>query len=377
MDTPTLRVTEPREMLSLVPYQLGFHPTESVVAVSLRPPRGRVGLAVRVDLTDLAEPTHGPQLARDVAALLDGDGAERVVLVVYTHDDPRQGPDSVVADAVEHFREAAEAPFGDVPVWAVTSTGYLSLDCDDACCPPGGRPLSDLASTQVSAQMVLAGSTVAGCREDIARIRSAGAESRRSVARVRRRWQARGLLARDGGAAAAERWRADSVAAWRRAVDEQLDRPGGPAAAALGRLEAGLADARVRDAVLVALVPGQGDLPERCVRGERPSREDDAALGRALGLVVDPLDGVPAPPAATRVHEAVLESVVAHGEHGRQAAALTLLAMLAWWRGDGARAAILLQRVLEDDGGYRLALLLAEALSAAVPPGWVVAARQA
>ena len=52
MDTPTLRVTEPREMLSLVPYQLGFHPTESVVAVSLRPPRGRVGLLVRVDLTD-------------------------------------------------------------------------------------------------------------------------------------------------------------------------------------------------------------------------------------------------------------------------------------------------------------------------------------
>jgi hypothetical protein len=131
----------------------------------------------------------------------------------------------------------------------------------------------------------------------------------------------------------------------------------------------------VRDAVLVALVPGQGDLPERCVRGEWPSSEDDAALGRALALVVDPLDGVPAPPAATRVHEAVLEAVVAHGERHRQAAALTLLGMLAWWRGDGARARILLERALADDDGYRLALLLADSLAHGVPPGWVRASR--
>lgn len=375
MDTPTLRVTEPREMLSLIPYQLGFHPSESVVAVSLRPPRGRVGLAVRVDLPDLASREDGPQLAREVVAHLDGDGADRALLVVYTRDDPRRGPDPVVAAAVAHFREAAEAPYGKVPAWAVTSTGYLSLDCDDTCCPPGGRPLADLSSTQVSAQMVLAGSSVADCREDVGRIRSAGSEARRSVARVRRRWHARGVLAHDDGGAAVERWRADGVAAWRRAVDEQLERAGGPTAASLGRLEAGLLDVRVRDAVLVALVPGQGDLPERCVRGEAPGREDDAALGRALALIVDPLDGVPAPPAATRVHEAVLAAVVAHGERGHQAPALTLLGLLSWWRGDGARARILLERALADDDGYRLALLLEQSLSCGVPPGWVRASR--
>lgn len=371
MQTPTLRVTEPREMLSLVPHQLGFHPTESVVAVSLRAPRGRVGLVVRVDLPDLASPEAGPQLARDVVAHLAGDGAERAWLVVYTRDDPRRGPDAAVAAAVACFREAGEAAFGDVPAWAVTSTGYLSLDCDETCCPPGGRPLADLSSTQVSAQMVLAGSSVATCREDVGRIRPAGAEARRSVARVRRRWQARGLRAHDEGVAALEQWRRDGVAAWRRAVGEQLDRDAGPTAAALGRLEAALADLRVRDAVLVALVPGQGDLPERCVRGERPGVEDDAALGRALALVVDPLDGVPAPPAATRVHEAVLEAVVAHGERGGQAPAATLLGLLAWWRGDGARAGILLDRALADDEGYRLARLVAQSLACGVPPGWV------
>ena len=375
MDTPTLRVSEPRELLSLVPYQLGFRPTESVVAVGLRPPRGRVGLVVRVDLADLGHPQHGPQLARDVVAHLGGDGAERALVVVYTRDDPRSGPDPVVAAAVATFREAAEAALGEVPAWAVTATGYLSLDCDGPCCPPGGRPLDDLTSTQVSAQMVLAGAAVADCRDDVGRIRSAGGDARRAVARVRRRWQERGRRAPGEGAVAVERWRCGSVQAWRRAVDEQLDRDGGPAAAALGRLEAGLADTRVRDAVLVALVPGQGDLPERCVRGVRPSREADDGLARALALVVDPLSGVPAPPAATRVHEAVLEAVVAHGERGRQAPALTLLGLLAWWRGDGARAQILLERALRDDGGHRLARLLADALGQGVPPGWARAGR--
>ena len=47
----------------------------------------------------------------------------------------------------------------------------------------------------------------------------------------------------------------------------------GSGGAPWGRLEAGLADKRVRDGVLVALVPGTRDLPERCVggRARRPS----------------------------------------------------------------------------------------------------------
>ena len=37
MTTPkTIRATEPRELLALIPFQLGFHPTDSVVLVSLR-----------------------------------------------------------------------------------------------------------------------------------------------------------------------------------------------------------------------------------------------------------------------------------------------------------------------------------------------------
>ncbi len=149
MDTPTLRVSEPREILSLVPYRLGFHPAQSAVAVGLRPPRGRVGLVVRVDLPDLAHPVHGPQLARGVVAHLDDDGAEHAVLVVYTPADPREGPDPVVVAAVANFREAAALPLGDVPVWAVTGTGYLSWDCR--------KPRLDTLTPMTTAQPLRAG----------------------------------------------------------------------------------------------------------------------------------------------------------------------------------------------------------------------------
>ena len=84
MPTTTIRVREPRELLSLIPHQLGFHPRESAVVVSLREPRGRVGLVARVDLADLGDRDSGPQLARTLVTHLVNDGAGRAVLVVYT-----------------------------------------------------------------------------------------------------------------------------------------------------------------------------------------------------------------------------------------------------------------------------------------------------
>jgi len=365
----TLRVSEPAEILALVPHRLGFRPQESVVAVSLRPPRGEVGVVARVDLTQLADRVGGADRSRALTTLLDRDGASRALLVVYTDDDPRGADEHPVHRAVEQVREAAAAPFGDVVVWVVTSSGYLSLDCRDDCCPPGGRPLRELDATQVGAELVLAGSAVADSRADVARIRPAGAERRRSVARVRRRWEARRDAALGADDDAATRWRLDSVAAWRAAVSYACEGPsrGG---APWGRVEAGLADRRVRDSVLVSLVPGTGELPERCVRGAAPAPRDEAGLAAAVASILDPACAVPPPVVATRVHEDVLEHVVAHGRAGHQAPALTLLALLAWWRGDGARASVLVDRALHDDERYRLALLLHGLLETAVGPGW-------
>jgi len=380
MDTTTIRVSEPREMLAYLPHQLGFRPSHSAVAVSLRPPRGRIGLVARVDLPDLADVERGPQLARGLVSHLVADRASGAVLVLYTQEDPRDpGPTRTLARAAaEHFREAAHTLLGEVVVWVVAPDGYLALDCDDReCCPRGGRPLRDLDSTAVGAHMVLAGSSVADCREDLARIRPAPGNARRSVSRVAVRWRTRHDEAQRDGDDALGAWRERSVTAWRSAVAVELARSGGTRAtataplgpSALGRIEAGLDDRRVRDGILVTLVPGTRDLAERSVRDDATAASSEMA--DAVGAMIDPRCAVAPPAAETAAHVRVLEAVVAHGRRGAQPPALTLLALLAWWQGDGARARLLLERALVEDPEYTLAQLLDATLAAAVPPGWV------
>lgn len=372
MDTQieTIRVSEPREVLAYIPHRLGFRPSQSAVLVSLRGPRGQVGLVMRVDLRDLVDPAVGPQLARSAVTTLDRDGARRVMCVLYTEGgDPRDAPSSLHT-AVRHVRDAVEGPFGSPDVRVVTPTGYLEWDCDDdACCPRGGRPLHELESTQVGAHMVLAGSSVLDSREALVRIVRADEQARRSAARVRRRWEDRRCAAWEAGPDDVARWREESVAAWRSAVAHAGDAATGRAAP-WGRLEAGLGDRRVRDAVLVALVPGTGDLAERCVRGVVPHPDDDAAMGIAMRRIMDPVDGVLPPVEECRLHERALESVVAHGRTKDQAPSLTLLAVLSWWRGDGARTQMLLEQALAQDPEYRLAVMLGHLVANAVGPGW-------
>ncbi|MBT0994881.1 DUF4192 family protein [Cellulomonas sp. DKR-3] len=369
MTTTTLRVHEPREIISLVPYRLGFRPRDSVVAVSLRAPRGRVGVVMRVDLDAMGDPVLGSQVARAVVGTLGKDRATSSVLVVYTDDDPRGRP-GPVERAVHHYREASDALLGPAAVWVVTASGYLSFDCARPCCPPGGRPLRELDSTQVAARMVLAGTAVAESRDALVRFALADPDRRRVVARSRRRWERRGAEALVRGPAAVEEWRAASLAAWRTAVSVAAGTAPTGGHAPWGRVEAGLRDRRVRDAVLATLVPGVGDLPERSLRGRRTPADVDAEMGRVTARIMGSADGRPPVLEATRTHEAALEGVVVHGLRDRQAPALTLLGLLAWWRGDGARASVLLARALGDDPEYRLAALLDAALTAGLAPGW-------
>lgn len=379
--TTTLRIREPHELLALIPYQLGFHPQRSAVVVSLRGSRRRVGLVARVDLTDLRDEDDGRQLARELVSHVAADGGRSAVLVLYpdapSADAGREDDD--VWEAARTVQEAA-APFLDsVDTWVVTGTGYFALDCADRhCCPAAGRPLEDLAATVTSAHMVLAGASVASTRDELARVPRAPEPDRRRANAAANRWRARRRSATT--AAALHAWRREGLATWRDAHRGSAHgaRPDAPA---LGRIEAALEDTVVRDAVLMTLVPGVGDLAEMLVDamdepavaggGTGGRGEVDARVGSAIASIVDPDAGVRPDTHVTTSASIVLEAVVGHGRRRSQAPALTLLALLTWWCGGGARAGAFLDRALGCDPGYRLALLVARALAAGMPPGWV------
>ncbi|HEV6953479.1 MAG TPA: DUF4192 domain-containing protein [Promicromonospora sp.] len=420
-----VRVAGPEDLLSYIPYRLGFRPAESVVAVSLTGPRRRVGLVARVDIDDLLDdppadpPTAGPATpARDGAAtarwLTDHvveDGADRAVVVLYSDDlsddldlgaDAGASPSRRPRRAAEVLRRTLERRLPGVEVWVVTSTGFRALDCTDPlCCPPGGRPLSLLTSSRVAAHMVLAGRTVAGTREERYALRPAPEVARTQARRAAARWAAAyerirtggptgpgsgagsvpGAVRRGGSPAAQEtdrdalaRWGEESLGLWRSAVRQVAALGPGETCtlrpATLGKIGAALADTSVRDAVLLSLAPNTREAALRTARHEADAATD-AATADVMARIVDPVRGVVPDTGITGPARTVLEAVATHVPRARRAPAYVLLALLAWWHGDGGLAAERVSDALGVDPTHRLAGLLRSAIAGGVPPGWV------
>lgn len=387
--TSTIRVSEPRELLALIPHQLGFAPTNSMVLVSLREPRSRVGLVARVDLADLSDSQFGPQLARSLVAHLDSDRASRCILVCYVST-PLQTGDPVPDDA----RAAAlclEDAIGDFfPIeerFVVDPQRFHCVDPELGISEPG-RPLADLQSTAVGAQMVMAGNVVASDREGLGSLPIASGKDRRVAEGARQGWSSlRGLLetpglepedlAREAVIRVGKRapgtlpeWRAAGLRLWRHEVDRARTEFDAHTARARpttwGRLAAALEDVVVRDAALLALVVGSS-LPEDSLLPD----DHDAEIGRAIAAILDPTVGSAPNPHVVGPSSSVLRMITTHAVDQQHAPAATLLALIAWWEGKGAQASVWLERAQDADPEYRLAGLLAEAINTGMPPGWV------
>lgn len=143
MSSSTLRVSGPADLISLVPYLLGFHPEESLVWVSL----GRRGVEVtaRVDLDAALAGVAGRGFAERLLRQF-GDG--EVLLVAYSAD-------VALATAVlENLPAGLPRRLDCIVVWG---DRWRSILCDDPdCCPPEGNPYDPTRSAAV-AEAVVAG----------------------------------------------------------------------------------------------------------------------------------------------------------------------------------------------------------------------------
>ncbi|PRZ03881.1 uncharacterized protein DUF4192 [Isoptericola sp. CG 20/1183] len=368
----TIPLRSPHDVLAAIPYRLGFRPAESIV-IACTAERGRPGLVARVGIDEL----RGAGAADGLAALARAVAGTRptyCALVLYT-----AGGAAAAADVVEDVRRALD-PVVETDGWLVTPDGYRGLGCEDpTCCPEPGHPLAALESGEIGAAYVLAGHVVAESADAAYRIPRAAEETRNLAGRAARRSEIARGRAQEG--AATRRWRDDALDAWREALrrvevgaDAAADEVPAPLPAALvGRVGAALADRVVRDVALLTLVPGGEEAARETTRATDPVQIDDAT-GKVLGRVVDPSDAVAPDPDLVARARAVLEQVDAQVPRRLRAPALTLLAFLAWWAGDGPRASYRVTEALEADPSYRLAQLLHCVVAAALPPGWVRAA---
>lgn len=327
-DGAALAVRSPLDLLAAVPYLLGFHPESSLVVGGLR--AGYLIFTARVDLPPPGAPERAIRSrARQVAAVVERQGVSGTLLIGY-------GPPDAVRPLLAAVRAALLArhlPIDDE--LRVEDGRYYSLTCtNDACCPPGGRPLEPSGST------VPAAATVAG-----------------EVALKDRAALAARIAPVDGAArkaATAATGRADDRLSALLATASSTDLLGARAlrSAGMAALEEAIAHHRAGDRL------GDDDVAWLTVVLLHPPVRDHAWTATdgsdwAIDLWTDVL-------------RRAAEDLVA--------APATLLSFAAWQAGRGPLANVALDRALRADPTYPPALLMEEVLWQGIPPndvdGW-------
>jgi hypothetical protein len=332
----TVACADPRDIVALTWYRLGYPPRRSLVLIGLHGPRHRTGLVIRVDLPP---PRYATSAVQRLGDHVRRSGADAAIALVFSDAACGSRQPGVVKVLRDELRRLG-LPLVDL--LGVGRRAYRSYLCRNrACCPPGGRPLAEVMEGVLAAHMVFAGHTLV---EDesalIADVMPAGDPPVTEPA---------DLVADAGGVPPDP---AQLLAGWRAALDRaEPDLP------VLVRLGAAMADGRLRDAVMLTLVPDAGSAPE------------DVLAGWSV-----PLDSLLARPPEDDLLErarAHLAAAARCSPPRPRADLLAVLAWLAWWSGDGGRARLLADLAEATWPGHRLAGMVSALLRACVPPPWV------
>jgi hypothetical protein len=321
-----IRVGSADGILAVVPHLLGFHPSDSLVLLGIGGPHARIRLAFRYDLPDPPEEGLAADIAAHAVTVLERQHLAMAIAVGY-------GSGAAVTPVVDVVAPALrDAGINVQDVLRVEGGRYWSYVCaDPQCCPPEGVPF-DLSGHPASAALAAAGLTVRADRAELASVLAPVPDAAGSMAEAIERARERAGDLIDVAAAAVGGDPFLPIAdAGRRCVKQAITRyrRGGAVSDEdeIAWLGLALADLRVRDDAWARMEP----------------QFHDAHLRMWTDLVRRlPADFV-APPAA-------------------------LLAFTAWQAGDGALASVAIERALDADPEYSMALLLADALHAGLPP---------
>jgi hypothetical protein len=428
----TLKVSSPAELISAVPYLIGFHPADSLTVVAMR--AHQVAFAVRIDLPELSAPVEEARAAvLHLASVVAQQEVQAVTLIGY-------GEAARVTPAVlrlsDAFRRIGLIILDELRVEGGRYWSYLCTD--PSCCPAEGRRCDPGASV-VAAEATFAGAVALPSREALAaqlapatgadreamiaataragiRLAALAGDRRRSTGnvpnapeqdvrvapeqdvRVAPEQGARDAAEQDvrvapeqGARDAAEQGVCDApeqgvraeagsgplaVAQYGTATGPAGEgRQPGPAGLGLGGAGSPFVSDEPRFYRLVRRA-GRAAVrdAERRYRSGRRLTDDEAAW---LGLLLLHLPVRDYAWTRTRQQEwevALWSDVLRRVEPRYAPAPASLLAFVAWRSGLGALASIAAERALEQEADYSLAVLLREALLCGLPPsvldGW-------
>jgi hypothetical protein len=141
-------LTSPHDLLAAVPFLVGYHPTNSLVVISLKDES--LGMAMRVDYPEDVDLDQIDTLAEH----LTKENANGALVVAYV-------PDGVFDSEylLEPLREAiAMRGIKLRECLEVRHNRWRSSICiDHDCCPPDGNPMPDLEASRIAAEQVANG----------------------------------------------------------------------------------------------------------------------------------------------------------------------------------------------------------------------------
>ncbi|HZM74690.1 MAG TPA: DUF4192 domain-containing protein [Candidatus Limnocylindrales bacterium] len=303
--TPTVTLYTREDLLAFVPYQLGFHPADSVVVLGLA--QRRIKFTARCDAD-----TPKREAVRLIShALRQSPSIGVVALVGY-------GPEWVGAKTIAIMDDLEIRRYAISDAVRVTDGRYFCLRCED-CTPASGVPF-DITITEIAAVSTYAGMILRPDREAVEKlVKPIGGIAAMAMTQAVDRAEQRLASFRDS---------AELIAAGKHAVDHALT---------LGQAGDRLPDDTI--AWLSVLITD----PE--VRDHAWARTDDEPWQLDLWLDL------------TRRAEPVLATPFA-----------TLLGWSAWRQGDGVLALAALERAYRIDPTYELARVLLSAVIDARPP---------
>jgi hypothetical protein len=327
-----VKVDSPADILGVLPYRLGFHPTESIVVICLRGARRRDVLVMRLDLRP---PDDDEAVAEDLVDRALKAEPSAVVLVCYT-EAGEGGGGSLVREGLIASIEDGLALRGIEVMDALLVRGgrWRSYLCQDlACCPESGsvlQPELTAAARSFAAETVGQGGVLLRDRDELVRsIRPSGNSDTSSAGARGTEMAAQFLVAavERGGVAGLRAAVLDTfanlLARWR---EGDLSLPVDTAATIL----LGLRDKRLRDEVITSMLDA----------------DPEVLLALLVALAAAAADDVAAP-------------------------ICTVLAWVAHSQGNGALANVAIERALDSDPTYELARLIEGGLDAMVSPAQV------
>jgi len=141
-------VKTPHDLLAAVPFLIGYHPSDSLVLISVK--SDALEMAMRIDFP-INPPTGAYQL---LAGHLQRDDAEAALIVAYEPKDNRSG-EEVLANVAAAISDL-EIPIRELML--VRDGRWRSMLCDDlSCCPPEGNEITDFRNSRITAEQVANG----------------------------------------------------------------------------------------------------------------------------------------------------------------------------------------------------------------------------